>query len=58
VIIDELTRWKAALCTRNNNLQLCIQGLLDEMNSIQNHQNQTYKYYSYTINIIERLKLI
>lgn len=28
------------------------------MNSIQNHQNQTYKYYSYTINIIERLKLI
>ncbi|KZS08689.1 golgin-45 [Daphnia magna] len=42
VIIDELTKWKAALCTRNNNLQLCIQGLLDEMNSIQNHQNQTY----------------
>ncbi|XP_046445655.1 golgin-45-like [Daphnia pulex] len=44
VIIDELTRWKSALCTRNNNLQLCIQGLLDEMNSIQNHQNQTYNH--------------
>ena len=46
VIIDELTRWKAALCTHNNNLQLCIQGLLDEMNSIQNKQNQTYKQYT------------
>lgn len=48
LIIDELTRWKSALCTRNNNLQLCIQGLLDEMNCIQNHQNQTYTYYCST----------
>lgn len=52
VIIDELTKWKAALCTRNNNLQLCIQGLLDEMNSIQNHQNQTYKYDAPSLTLV------
>lgn len=46
VVIDELTKWKAALCNHNNNLQLCVQGLLDEMGLIQNHQLRTYKYFN------------
>lgn len=44
VVIEELTKWKSVLCKRNDDLQLCVKGLISEMDSISTNQQQIHKY--------------
>lgn len=44
VVIEELTKWKTVLWSRNEDLQICINGLLDEMGRIQRNFRQTSTY--------------
>lgn len=44
VVIEELTKWKAILFSRNEDFKLCVKGLLDEVSLIQKNHLKTLKY--------------
>lgn len=43
-MVEELARWKAALCQRTTDLQESIKRLLEERKSIRDASLKTYRY--------------
>lgn len=43
-MVEDLARWKAALCQRTTELQETIKRLLEEHNVIRDTSLKTYKY--------------
>lgn len=43
-MVEDLARWKAALCQRTTELQETIKRLLEEHNNIRDTSLKTYRY--------------
>jgi len=43
-MVEDLARWKAALCQRTTELQESIKRLLEEHNTIRDTSFKTYRY--------------
>jgi len=43
-MVEDLARWKAALCQRTTELQETIKRLLEEHNTIRDTSFKTYRY--------------
>lgn len=43
-MVEDLARWKAALCQRTTELQEAIKRLLEEHNNIRDSSLKTYRY--------------
>lgn len=46
-MVEELAKWKAALCQRTTDLQEAIKRLLEDRNLIRDISLKTYRYASY-----------
>lgn len=46
-MVEELAKWKAALCQRTTDLQEAIKRLLEDRNFIRDISLKTYRYVSY-----------
>lgn len=46
-MVEELAKWKAALCQRTTDLQEAIKRLLEDRNLIRDISLKTYRYVSY-----------
>lgn len=57
-MVEDLARWKAALCQRATELQETIKRLLEEHNIIRDTSLKTYKYILYMLIISNYLHYI
>ena len=56
-MVEELAKWKAALCQRTTDLQEAIKRLLEDRNLIRDISLKTYRFsykYSQKINFINK----
>lgn len=57
-MVEDLARWKAALCQRTTELQETIKRLLEEHNNIRDTSLKTYRYILQILHRLRRIYII